>query len=126
MAAAGNELFVSDVGGRLIHAYSFGGGIGAHEIRVRDITFPFHSPANVVHVGRRLYVLDLTLEHEGPGHRILVLTLEGQLIQEFPIPTDAIPPDARIRSLLRWCDKLLCEVTGPAWTGRKHVAFAFI
>ena len=85
LAVIGEELFVCDAGNDRIQVFSLA---GEHH---RSITGEFKRPVALCFVKDRLYLVEESTDEddvEGPGHRICVLSLQGDLLQVYTNPVE--------------------------------------
>ena len=85
LAVLGEELFVCDTGNDRIQVFSLA---GEHH---RSITGEWERPVALCFVQDRLYLVEESAgeeDVEGPGHRICVLSLQGDLLQVYTNPVE--------------------------------------
>jgi hypothetical protein len=115
LAVAGDELFACDTGNHRLQVFSF---TGEHR---RSITGEWKSPVALCFVNDRLYLVERERdgnedEDEFQGRRLLVLSLQGDVLQVVTHPTE---PTALFSSICCVDRKLLAsygrEPAGPRW-----------
>ena len=86
MAVVGDELFVGDYVHRCLHVFSMA---GAHLREVRGV---FGRPLELLHHNSRLYLFEELEDGADPasGRRILVLAPQGQTLQVWRTPGEAV------------------------------------
>ena len=107
LAVVGDELYVCDTSNDRLQVFSLS---GEHR---RSITGEWRSPWLLCCVKDRLYLVEeeaLVTEEEPPlqGRRVLVLSLQGAILQVFMHPTE---PTAKFTSICCFDSKLLAIYT---------------
>ena len=101
MVVVGDELFVCDVDDDCLHVFSF---TGEHR---RSITGRWRSPRYLCFAKDRLYLVEAVYPDVIDGRRILVLSLQGDILQVITHPTE---PKAVFEAYL--CASPICCVNG--------------
>ena len=108
MAVGGEELFVCDTGNDRLQVFSLA---GEHR---RSITGEWRSPVNLCCAKDRLYLIDGEEDgdaaYESQGRRILVLSLQGDILQVVRHPSE---PTTRFTSVCCFDRKLLASFVTP-------------
>ena len=124
LAVAGDELFACDTGNHRLQVFSF---TGEHR---RSITGGWRSPLSLCFAKDRLYLVERGRggnededADEFQGRRLLVLSLQGDILQVFTHPTE---PTAEFTSICCFDRKLLASYRcrEPAWATWKYGVLA--
>ena len=118
LVVVGDELYVCDTNNHRLQVFSL---TGEHR---RSITGEWRSPEHLCFAKDRLYLVEREHDRDDDaplqGRRILVLSLQGDILQVFTHPTE---PTAVFKSIYCFDDKLLARytyVTGSAGTQKVY------
>ena len=100
MAVGGDELYVCDTGNHRLQVFSL---TGEHR---RSIVGEWRRPLRLCFAKDRLYLVEAYREVLVQGRRILVLSLQGDILQVVTHPTE---PTATFHSICCFDDKLLAS-----------------
>ena len=116
MAVGGDELYVCDTNNHRLQVFSL---TGEHR---RSIVGEWRRPTRLCFAKDRLYLVEARRDDPLHKHRVLVLSLQGEILQVVTHPTE---PTARFTSICCFDDKLLASfMTVSYFTTRKYVLLA--
>ena len=106
LAVVGDELFVCDTGNDRLQVFSF---TGEHR---RSITGKWRRPQRLCFAKERLYLVEQAAAnaYDSQGRRILVLSLQGDILQVVRHPSE---PTTRFTSVCCFDRKLLASFVTP-------------
>ena len=106
MVVVGDELFVYDTDADCLHVFSF---TGEHR---RSITGKWRRPQRLCFAKERLYLVEQAAAnaYDSQGRRILVLSLQGDILQVVRHPSE---PTTRFTSVCCFDRKLLASFVTP-------------